>query len=209
MFHHRNIKVMQTASNSAEISHLFLLRWLHYFPNSLVQSMTNSVPNNCTFHRRIEVTDASHQPITMPWAYRKYHWHSGIKYMKMPFYPNMKTADYVFLPSYINTISCLTCFSSHFPGRFLNDTRVSWNSCWEGSFSLCHGLSCRIYIAQFSSLSLSQHELPIFSKASFIWMSANSVRSTCSEFWSCNLGETSLGLLLLEDLLLGCLHWAL
>lgn len=98
-----------------------------------------------------------------------------------------------FLSCYLNTSVLFSIFFNHFLGRFLSDTRVSWNSCWEGSFSLSHGLSCGIDIAQCSSLSLSQHELPIFGKASFIWMSATSVSCTCSEYWSYILGENPLG----------------
>lgn len=146
------------------------------------------------------VSNASLQPLTMPWFSTKHGWHLGIEYVKLPFYPNMKKADHApppfFLSIYVN-MSVLSCvFFHHFPGMLLSDASVPWTSCWEGSFSLCRRLSCGIDIALCSlcpSLSLSQRELPIFSKASFTRMSASSVSSTCSEFWSHISGKNPLG----------------
>lgn len=141
------------------------------------------------------VSNTSHQPLTMSWFSTKHGWHLGVEYVKLPFYPNKKKADYAppFLSSYVN-MSVLSCvFFHHLPGMLLSDASVLWTLCWEGSFSLCCSLSCGIDIALCSSLSLSQHELSIFGKAPFIWMSASSVSSTCSEFWSHISGKNPLG----------------
>lgn len=40
------------------------------------------------------VSNASLQPLTMPWFSTKHDWHLGIEYVKLPFYPNMKKADH-------------------------------------------------------------------------------------------------------------------
>lgn len=47
------------------------------------------------------VSNASLQPLTMPWFSTKHGWHLGIEYVKLPFYPNMKKADHA-PPFFIN-----------------------------------------------------------------------------------------------------------
>lgn len=39
--------------------------------------------------------NASHLLLTMPWFSTKHGWYLGIKYVKLPFYPNIKNADQV------------------------------------------------------------------------------------------------------------------